>query len=210
MRRIAIFAVCISVILIRIPAAQAQKISVQQPSLETFGVATTVSVPDRGGLYVGGSGRAAAARSMYGPLRTGTNLGTSARAGGLAVSAYVHDLDESDRQILAAAGRTRTSRNESVLSPEAARAYATLQSNGTARNFAQSPPGRDAVDSQPRSTSPAELAKIGPSAERLLDRARAAESNGKRELALAYLRSARDLGSNEARVEIARLSLKRR
>jgi hypothetical protein len=46
----------------------------------------------------------------------------------------------------------------------------------------------------------------GPSAEKLLDRARQAEASGKRQLALAYLRVARDQGSAPAQKEINRLS----
>ena len=49
----------------------------------------------------------------------------------------------------------------------------------------------------------------GPSIEKLLDRAREAESAGKRELALAYLRTARDQGSIDATNEIDRLRRKK-
>jgi hypothetical protein len=51
-------------------------------------------------------------------------------------------------------------------------------------------------------------ADAGPPAEKLLDRARQAESAGKRGLALAFLRTARDAGSAEAGKEIDRLSKK--
>ena len=45
-----------------------------------------------------------------------------------------------------------------------------------------------------------------PSASQFVEKARRAEENGKRSLALAYFRTARDLGSEEAREEIERLS----
>jgi hypothetical protein len=46
----------------------------------------------------------------------------------------------------------------------------------------------------------------GPSPEKLLARAKEAESAGKRGLALAFLRTARDAGSVDAEKEIDRLS----
>jgi hypothetical protein len=202
MRRILIFAGGIAAFLVQLSTAHAQHLIVQEPTLETFGVGTTVSVPDRGRRFVAGSGSSAASRSSYGPFRSGTNIGLSQQASGLSVGVYVHDMAEMDRHILAGAER---SRERTVLPKDAERAYETLRvgvAGGTVTNGAQSA----TVAAATRRALPGVPPDAGPSAERLLDRARQAESTGKRELALAYLRTARNMGSPEARQEIARLS----
>lgn len=208
MRRIMVVVGCMCGLLMQISAAQAQRLTVQEPTLETFGVGTTVSVPDRGQMSVAGSGRSAASRSSFGPLRSGTNLGLSSQASGLSVGAYVHDLREMDRRILAGAQQSRSVRDQAALPVAADRAYETLRNGATAKTFAdvaQSTSPTAASRTKAQITQAAE----GPSAERLLGRAREAESNGKRELALAYLRTARDLGSREAGQEIVRLTPRR-
>ena len=75
---------------------------VQLPTYSFFSVATTVSVPDRGGAYLGGVGRAQAGRSRFGsPLFPAQGaLGSSRNVGGLSVSADIHDLRELDRALL--------------------------------------------------------------------------------------------------------------
>lgn len=211
MRRIAIFAGCTAVLFVHLPAAHAQRLTVQEPTLETFGVATTVSVPDRGRMHVAGSGRSASSRSMFGPIRSGTNMGLASQAAGLGVGVRIHDKLEMDRNILNAAERTRTTRDKVDLSKSADHAYETLRSRAAARKLAESADGATAtVATRSPDTRPGAPADEGPSAQRLLDRARQAESNGKRELALAFLRSARDLGASEAHSEIERLSRKRK
>ncbi len=211
MRRILIFGGCGCLMMaVRLPAAQAQNLTVQEPTLETFGVGTTVSVPDRGRISVAGSGRSAASRSSFGPLRSGTNIGLSNQASGLSVGATVHDLAEMDRRILAGAERSRSSRAQVELSASADRAYETLRSRTGARSFADVAQSTNSRLAVPRASGPSSQVAEGPTAERLLDRARQAESNGKRALALAYLRSAQEAGSAEARHEIERLSPKRK
>jgi hypothetical protein len=215
MRRLLIVGGCACFLMaVRLPAAQAQNLTVQEPSLETFGVGTTVSVPDRGRISVAGSGRSAASRSSFGPLRSGTNTGLSNQASGLSVGVTVHDLAEMDRRILAGAERSRSTREKVELSASADRAYETLRSGAGARTFSDATQNVRATagfgTGGSRATEPSLQAAEGPSAERLLDRARQAESNGKRALALAYLRTARGMGSAEARHQIERLSSRRK
>src|SRR5688500_11840365 len=82
----------------------AQSLTVQQPVIDTFGVGTTVSVPDRGGMYLGGVGRAAEARSARGfPLRRGP-LARSASSASLSTGVYIHDFEAMDAAVLEAAG----------------------------------------------------------------------------------------------------------
>jgi len=203
--------VCIAVCLAHAPGAFAQKLTVQEPSFETFSVGTTVSAPDRGRVSVGGVSRARASRSTYGfgPLRSGANMGLSSQATSLGVGVRIHDLAEMDRQALRAAEHTRRSREDVALSPSAERAYETLRSRPAERDVVSGAASAIVAAGPPRPGNPAAQAESGPTPERLLDRAREAESAGKRGLALAFLRTARDAGSVAAGKEIDRLSKKK-
>jgi len=204
MRHIAIPFGCFSCLLVAVFPARAQHITVQEPSLETFGVATTVSVPDRGRISAGGVRRSAAARAMYGPVRTGHSMGFNDQGTGLNIQARVHDLAELDQAALEAADRARKARAEVRLSPSAEHALETLQSGWNLRDRKNAAQGTVElkVAQRAKDIAPAD----GPSADKLLERARQAESAGKRQLALTYLRAARDQGSAPARKEIDRLT----
>jgi hypothetical protein len=82
--------------------ALAQAVSVQLPRQDIFSVGTVVSVPDRGGVFLGGVKRAADSRSQYGfgPLRAGSSIGTERSASNLSAHVYIHDFDEMDRMLL--------------------------------------------------------------------------------------------------------------
>jgi hypothetical protein len=86
-----------------------------------------------------------------------------------------------------------------------------LRNRSPGRDLLGKPPSA-IVTKTPASTGGSQIKKEsqGPSPEKLLERARQAESAGKRELALAYLRVARDQGSSEARQEFERLTRKTR
>ena len=85
------------------PCSHAQLTTVQLPTMQRFGMSTTVSVPDRGAVYLGGVNR-----STYGsarrrtPLTPNTNrsFGSATAASGVSVSAYIHDFEEMDRQLI--------------------------------------------------------------------------------------------------------------
>jgi len=206
MRHIAIALGCVSTLLAAAPAVRAQQFAVQEPSLETFGVGTTVSVPDRGRTSLGGVRRSAAARAMYGPVRTGHSLGLSDQGTGLSLQARVHDLAEMDRAALDAADSARKARDNVPLSPAAEHAYETLRARRVVPDGAaaeRSSVGMKTPTARALAvTSPA----VGSAAEKLLDRARQSEADGKRQLALAYLRVARAQGSATAQKEIERLT----
>jgi hypothetical protein len=204
MRHIAIAFGCVSSLLVGVPAARAQHIVVQEPSLETFGVATTVSVPDRGRASVGGVRRSASARAMYGPVRTGHSLGFNDQGTGLSIQARVHDLAELDQAALEAADRARKARDDVRLSPSAEHAYETLRARRNVRDGANAAPEPVAAKTTPALQEV--TSTDGPSADKLLERARQAESAGKHRLALAYLRVARVQGSAPAQREIDRLT----
>jgi hypothetical protein len=204
MRHVVIILGCVSSLLIGARAARAQHITVQEPSLETFGVGTTVSVPDRGRMSLGGVRRSAAARAMYGPVRTGHSMGFNDQGTGLNIQARVHDLAELDQAALEAADRARKARDNVPLSPAAEHAYQTLRARPNLRTGANA--AQDVVEAKATQAPKAGPVPEGPSADKLLERARQAEAAGKRQLALAYLRVARDQGSAPARQEIERLS----
>ncbi len=76
--------------------------TVQLPSFSSFGVSTTVSVPDRGPTRVGGVRRSSSGYTAYGP-----SLGPRSRSYGRQTSAsnvdlrvQVHHLDSMDKQLL--------------------------------------------------------------------------------------------------------------
>ncbi|HET6425373.1 MAG TPA: hypothetical protein VFG20_16920 [Planctomycetaceae bacterium] len=82
--------------------AEAQ-VAVQQPVVGGFGVSTTVSVPDRGSVRLGGVGTAASGRTSSGIFRPGTSSGLERSASSLSTSVYIHDLQAMDEALLAGA-----------------------------------------------------------------------------------------------------------
>jgi hypothetical protein len=207
MRRLITVLGCVSIVLVQCSSrASAQKFTVQEPSLETFGVGTTVSAPDRGRMSLGGVGRGAASRSISGPFRRGTSMGLSSQGSGLSVGVRVQDLAELDRATLDAAAKARKTRDDVRLPAGAEHAFNTLRSRQADRDVASE--ARNAIVAEAPARRETKDTKVdeGPSPDKLLDRARQAESAGKRELALTYLRVARDRGSDAAKREIDRLT----
>ena len=78
--------------------------TVQLPTFHVFTVQTTVSVPDRGGMTLGGISRGADGRVVLGPL--GNRSGGSSRgASGVSATATIIDNHEIDEAILASGGK---------------------------------------------------------------------------------------------------------
>ena len=82
--------------------------TVQLPTFRYFSVDTTVSVPDRGGAFLGGVNRASSGSTTqgFGPLRNRA-IGGSTGASGVSVHATIIDHEELDREVLAEAARRR-------------------------------------------------------------------------------------------------------
>jgi hypothetical protein len=82
--------------------------TVQLPTFSVFSVQTTVSVPDRGGMYLGGLNYGADGRSVrgFGPLGS-RGIGSGRVASGVSVGATIIDNAELDRAVLAEAARRR-------------------------------------------------------------------------------------------------------
>ena len=85
-------------------------VTVQLPTFEYFGVSTTVVVPDRGSMYLGGVNRSSLGSSQFGPGLGNRAIGRASSAGGLSISATIIDHDEIDRALLAEAARRRGDR----------------------------------------------------------------------------------------------------
>lgn len=87
------------------------QITVQQPVVRSTSVGTTVSVPDRGSVLLGGVTSAEASRQSYGPLRTGTSRGYSLSASSVSASVRIIDLQAMDEAILNSVPDSPTARS---------------------------------------------------------------------------------------------------
>jgi hypothetical protein len=74
---------------------------VQQPVVETFGVDTVVSVPDRGSAFLGGVSTARSGYSTYGPLNFNQAYGFDYGFSYVDVSVFIHDFEALDEALLA-------------------------------------------------------------------------------------------------------------
>lgn len=86
-------------LLLNTSSLQAQ-ITVQQPVIRATGVGTTVSVPDRGRVFLGGVSSAESFRQSYGPFPSGASRGYGLSGGAMSASVYVIDLQAMDEAIL--------------------------------------------------------------------------------------------------------------
>lgn len=101
---------CLSLVLPALVAgtafAQRPATAVQLPTFSFFSAGTTVSVPDRGSVYLGGVKRAATGRNEFGvpllpfrPFRN-TAIGREVSASNLHVTATIHDFEAMDEFLL--------------------------------------------------------------------------------------------------------------
>lgn len=131
MKRFSCVTVLVVLVLVVAQTANAQ-ITVQQPVVSTFSVATTVSVPDSGAGFLGGVSRAGASRSSYGPFRSGTSSGFFRQNAAASTKAWIHDLASMDERLL----QSRSSKSAGPpLTGYARHAYSTL----TSRRYATRP-----------------------------------------------------------------------
>lgn len=81
--------------------------TVQLPTFQVFTVDTTVSVPDRGGMWLGGIGGQRSGRNQFFPSLVGSRpaIGVETGASRMHVTATIMDLPEIDSQVLAEARR---------------------------------------------------------------------------------------------------------
>lgn len=81
-------------------SAFGQQVAIQQPVVGTTSVSTSVTVPDRGRLLLGGVSSAQSGRSRYGFVPFGSSLGMSRSSNSLSVGVTIIDLREMDEAIL--------------------------------------------------------------------------------------------------------------
>ena len=85
--------------------------TVQLPTFSFFTVNTTVSVPDRGGTYLGGLLRGRDSSTTRGlapfPGLANRGIGSERSAGGMSVRAWIHDFRKLDDALLAEAAAKR-------------------------------------------------------------------------------------------------------
>ncbi len=107
--------------------AQGPAVTVQQPVFGVTGVATTVSVPDRGRAVLGSVSRAASGQSNAGIGLRNRGRFSEVNHTGISVGVTIHDFEEMDRAALSApVSRQRSRTDASTLSPRAAHAWKTL------------------------------------------------------------------------------------
>lgn len=77
-----------------------QQVAVQQPVVGTTSVSTSVAVPDRGRVFLGGVSSAQSGRSRYGFVPYGSSIGLSRSSTSLSAGVTIIDLREMDEAIL--------------------------------------------------------------------------------------------------------------
>ena len=91
---------------------------VQLPTFQVFSIGTTVVIPDRGSMYLGGVNRASFGSSTrgvpgfgkipgVGRLFTNRGIGSEVSSAGVHASATIMDLEELDKSVLAEAAARR-------------------------------------------------------------------------------------------------------
>jgi hypothetical protein len=82
--------------------------SVQLPTFNFFTISTSVLVPDRGSVAIGGMNSGTAAQASSGlPVLGQRSLGVTHGVGGMSVGAQIHDLKAMDRELLADAAANK-------------------------------------------------------------------------------------------------------
>jgi hypothetical protein len=79
----------------------------QLPSQHIFATNSSILVPDQGTALLGGVNSASSGRSQFGGLPGNTSRGFARQAGGVTVSAKIHDFDAWDDALQAEAARRR-------------------------------------------------------------------------------------------------------
>ena len=121
------FAIALTVVLAA-PAAAQLNTTIQLPSFGYTTVATTVSVPDRGSVQLGGINRYRGGRSQLGTPMVGrlpflgrpfnnVAVGSEREALNMSVSAYIHDFQAMEESLMAQAAANRGRRGVIVTSP---------------------------------------------------------------------------------------------
>lgn len=192
-------------------AACGQAVTVQQPSVGVFSVDTVVSVPDRGGAFLGGVRSAGweSSSAGFGPFRSSAfsrfASGSSAEA-----RVFIHDFEAMDAELLnrpaaassAPAGRSAGPAEDAWLFAERRRPVAPSAAPTAARAASALVERQEPIDSglgPPQTGDPSRLAAF------YLGRGRDAETLGKTGAAALCYRMAVKYGSRDAEGRLAAL-----
>lgn len=175
------------------PAVAQMPATVQLPSYSYFGVDTSVSVPDRGSMSLGGIGRSSMGSTAFGPVLgpRSRSFGRQMSASSTTVHATIHDFDAMDRQLLKQAQK---SYGES-------RRAATGTARGETSSAAAGPAGSVA---EARRMYAAERAAQERDAAKYMDQAERAAARGKPQVARVLYQMAERRASGELKAEIRR------
>jgi hypothetical protein len=105
--RILLVALALSIPACTSQAQVIQQQTVQLPTFHYFGVSTTVVVPDRGSIPLGGVSYGGSTRTRFDRVGPNYGYGQFSETLGLSMSATIIDHDEMDRALLAEAARRR-------------------------------------------------------------------------------------------------------
>jgi hypothetical protein len=188
------------VVILAADRAVAQNVVVQQPVMGITGVSTTVSVPDRGGIGLGGVSRAGSGRITHGPLRSGTSMGIFREHSGMSVHVHIHDFEAMDRHLLNQAASRRES--EPRLTGLAEHAHHSLLSRRT-----DTGPSQPAAESRGPRHRTEEAVSSGNRAETFYKLGRQAEERGSPSVARLHYRAALRHGCDRAEDRLAVLDL---
>jgi hypothetical protein len=94
-------------------SAHAQAIALQLPTFSFFATDSSVLVPDRGAVMLGGVSRSSSGSNQVGPtiFPSPRSYGASQGASFSSVTVQIHDMDEMDRAVLARANASRSPRS---------------------------------------------------------------------------------------------------
>lgn len=164
--------------------------TVQLPTFSLFTVSTTVSVPDGGGVFLGGVNRAASGRIERGvpgvPFRN-RGIGSTRSASGMHVSATIIDHKEMDEAILAEAAARRGGAPLAVEKPTKVASEIVAGSRGPGRDSASA---RELSVAEIRRQQAAEVDSQSSEGLAYLAKAEQAAAQGKTGLAKVYSRMA--------------------
>jgi len=187
-------------------AALGQATAVQLPTYSFFSTNSTVVVPDRGSVYLGGIKRAASGRSEFGvpllPLRNRA-FGLERSASGASVSVFIHDFDAMDEYLLS---RPTPSLPNGYRPAAAATVRGRAEATGVAAKVEAVSPAASVAALRARHERQTE-ARFA-EAEEFLRRGREAEAAGKGNVARIYYEMAARRAAGPLRSEVlARLDL---
>ena len=208
-------AVALSIVMLSPNDADAQ-LTVQQPIFQSIGVQTSVVVPDRGGVILGGISRTGISRSSYGfgPFR-GSSVGRFTQHSSLSAHPYVMDLREMDRQILEMAGSsagTSALRHSGIVFTEFDRAAPAFRAATPARRYFGTSHDLSVSEIRPSQGATTPPEPSAPRRSRALNPDRAwqlgqeAEREGNMIVAKLHYQTAAHSGSVEARERLAELN----